>query len=185
MNQIRLMEWRSLLCLSLALSSSACMIFPKSAYDYDFDRESMIENTNGKLEVVELQSKFILFRFYNKAKTSAKIIWDDTSLVDVDGQSHRIIHAGTRLIKSDQSQPATVIPSGAMVSDGVGFADGIQYSGGSWYFTDLVHCSTGCSPPKIEANYGKFLIFTLAVDLEGKRHEYVAKLALKPAAPTK
>lgn len=160
---------------------SACATFSRSVYSYNLDSESAMADNAGRLTITSLEKNQLMFSFQNVGQSTAKIIWDETSLVDTDGQSHRVIHGETKLIASGQSQPPTSVPRGAAINDGVTYADGIDNYGGTWVLPEIVKCSSIGALCNKKQYFGKSVTLSLAVDVEGKRHEYTAKLVLKPA----
>ncbi|MCB0272644.1 MAG: hypothetical protein KDD46_06500 [Bdellovibrionales bacterium] len=57
------------------------------------------------------------FTLTNKTNSSIQIIWDKCVIVDEDGQSHRIMHRGVKIIDRNESQPITVVAPQGKVSD--------------------------------------------------------------------
>lgn len=74
------------------------------------------------------------FEIHNKSKSTIKIIWDEAVYIDEFGNSHRVMHKGTKFVDRNERQPETIIPRGAKSTDtvipsqNVHFVDG-QYGG--------------------------------------------------------
>lgn len=57
------------------------------------------------------------FTLYNKSNHTIKINWDDISYVDYNGQTGRVMHSGVKYTEKNNSQPSSMIPKGASLSD--------------------------------------------------------------------
>lgn len=55
----------------------------------------------------------------NKADQSMKLIWDETSFIDLDGTLSRVMHIGVKYADRNMSQPPTVIPAQQRLADDV------------------------------------------------------------------
>jgi hypothetical protein len=53
----------------------------------------------------------------NKGDQSIKLIWDETSFIDVDGTLSRVMHIGVKYADRNTSQPPTVIPAQQRLAD--------------------------------------------------------------------
>lgn len=62
-------------------------------------------------------SKQFYFTLKNKSDYSLKIPWDDIVYVDPDGSIQRVMHSGVKYIDRNSSQPASVVPKNASISD--------------------------------------------------------------------
>lgn len=72
--------------------------------------------------------KQFYFTLKNKSDYSMKIPWDDIVYVDEDGATKRIMHSGVKYIDRNASQPASVVPKNASVSDILLPTDNVTYS---------------------------------------------------------
>jgi hypothetical protein len=63
----------------------------------------------------------------NKTNVPIKVDWDQASYVDIEGQSHKVIHSGIRLIDRDKPQSTTMIPPSAKINDILIPSDHIYY----------------------------------------------------------
>lgn len=57
------------------------------------------------------------FTLLNKSNYTIKINWDDISYVDYNGQTGRVMHAGVKYQDKNRSQPSSMIPKGAFLTD--------------------------------------------------------------------
>jgi hypothetical protein len=55
----------------------------------------------------------------NKGDHSMKLIWDETSFIDLDGTLSRVMHIGVKYADRNMSQPPTVIPAQQRLGDDV------------------------------------------------------------------
>lgn len=64
-----------------------------------------------------VESKLFSFTLKNKSDHAIKINWDDISYVDIIGNVGRVMHSGVKYSERNNSQPSTLIPKGASISD--------------------------------------------------------------------
>jgi hypothetical protein len=69
---------------------------------------------------------------HNDGEGSVRVLWDDWSWVDQNGEAHRIIHKGVRLISKDAAQTPSIVPSGSMLRDTLVLADGVYFEEGKY-----------------------------------------------------
>ena len=55
----------------------------------------------------------------NKGDESMKLIWDETSFIDLDGTLSRVMHVGVKYADRNTSQPPTMIPAQQRLADDV------------------------------------------------------------------
>ena len=77
----------------------------------------------------------------NKANEPIKIVWDDISLI-IDGQAHRVIHAGVRLVEKETPQATTIVPPGASITDVITPVDNIHLLTDTWAYDALIERSS-------------------------------------------
>lgn len=53
----------------------------------------------------------------NNTDQSIKLIWDETSFIDLDGTLSRVMHIGVKYVDRNASQPPTVIPAQQRLAD--------------------------------------------------------------------
>lgn len=79
--------------------------------------------------VTSTQFNFVL---KNKSNYSIKIPWDDVAYISPSGQTGRVMHSGVKYIDRNNSQPASVVPKGASLSDIVIPTDNVYYVSGQY-----------------------------------------------------
>lgn len=126
----------------LALSFSLCGCAMYSGY-YNVGLSKVVNPGSnkkdfGKMKITDLSSKSSLkycyedsvlnitwditpfqinFKMLNKTDHSIKIIWDESTFVDIDGNSSKIIHAGVRYLDRNNSQPPSIVASHSYLDD--------------------------------------------------------------------
>jgi len=154
----------SLLTILLALGLSGCVA---SYAQYDIGLESVEvpknkKQTFGKQVIVKSEEKGktkytfeddiikttwivtssnIYFDLKNKTDHSIKIIWDEAVFVDQDGESHSVMHSGTKYIDRNNPKPPTTIVRNGKISDIVFPSDYVYYQSGKyggWRELDLI-----------------------------------------------
>ena len=73
----------------------------------------------------------------NNHTSSIRVLWDEAAYIDNIGNSHRIIHMGTKLVDKEKAQVPSVIPAGAQLKDVVAPSDGIEFKNGEWVYEPL------------------------------------------------
>lgn len=122
-------------------------------------------------------SKFS-FTLKNKSEYSIKIPWDDVTYINTKGSVSRVMHAGVKYIDRNNSQPASVIPKGASLSDIIQPTDNVYYiSGqyGGWQTSKLFNYNIDVK--KLEESklpyIGKTVRILLPILIQDVRNEYV------------
>lgn len=173
------------LSILLALGLSGCASLREDVrYEYDLERAKS-NDQQGDLSITGLQARQLSFEYKNFGKSTAKIIWDESVLVDVSGAPRRVIHQGVKYNEASQSMPPSIVPAGGSLKDFVVYADGLQFIASNWIEEVLVPCMTVGQLCRPEEYYGKSLTLLLTVESEGKKKEYQSKLILKPLSPKK
>lgn len=85
------------------------------------------------------------FEFVNKSNKPIKIIWDESSFVHPGGDSEKVFHSGVKLKNRSGSQPPSIIPPGAKLTDVVIPASKVEFKdygayGARWEYAPL--CGT-------------------------------------------
>jgi hypothetical protein len=168
-------------CSVLTLSSCAALSMSRTVYKFDLDPQSKVRSPAGELTITGLERQDVTFTFKNTGANTVKIVWDESVLIGTDGRTHKVIHNGVKLINASESMVPTIVPSGVAVTDSVAYADGVEFNSfiKSWTQAEIVPCSTPGSLCSSEENYGKNLTLLLAIESQGKKEEYTAKLTLK------
>lgn len=73
----------------------------------------------------------------NNHSSSIRVLWDEAAYIDNMGNSHRVIHIGTKLVDKEKAQVPSVIPNGAQLKDVLVPSDGIELQGGEWVYEPL------------------------------------------------
>ena len=73
----------------------------------------------------------------NKSDQSVKLIWDETSFIDLDGTLSRVMHIGVKYADRNTSQPPTVIPAHQRLVDEVSPTDRV------WFRPASAHLAAG------------------------------------------
>lgn len=95
----------------------------KTNYKYEDDYIDISWFVNGT------QFAFVL---KNKSNYSFKIPWDDVAYINTSGSTGRVMHSGVKYIDRNNSQPASVVPKGASLSDIVIPTDNVYYVSGQY-----------------------------------------------------
>ena len=77
-------------------------------------------------------SKQFYFTLKNKSDYSLKIPWDDIVYVDQDGATQRIMHSGVKYTDRNSSQPASVVPKNASITDILLPTDNVYFVSGQY-----------------------------------------------------
>lgn len=118
------------------------------------------------------------FNLKNKSEYSIKIPWDDVTYINTAGSVGRVMHSGVKYIDRNNSQPASVIPKGASLSDIVQPTDNVYYvSGqyGGWRTSNLFNFNIDkANLETSKAPYiGKTVRILLPILIQDVRNEYV------------
>lgn len=118
------------------------------------------------------------FNIRNKTDRGIKIIWDDISMINPDGNSSRIIHNGIRLMDRNIPQATTMIPPKSNVLDMLVPSENIYYlTNGEW----------GTNPLFAGADRliwdGKEFSIYFPLEINGDRKEYIFKFKMGVSLP--
>ena len=61
-----------------------------------------------------------------------KLNWDDMAYVDEDGNTKRVMHSGVKYTDRNSSQPASILPKNASLSDVLLPTDNVYFVSGSY-----------------------------------------------------
>ena len=73
----------------------------------------------------EKNFNFILKNIYS---STIKLVWDEASFVDYDGETSKVMHKGVKYVEREASQPSSVIIKGAKLDDVIIPTKNIRYS---------------------------------------------------------
>lgn len=122
--------------------------------------------------------KQLNFQLTNKSGNTIKINWDDVCFVDIDGKVGRVMHAGVKYTDRNNSQPATIIPKNASITDLILPTDNVYWVSGSYggwreknlipaYYKDKEALKANA------ANYvGKKMVVLMPILIENIPNEY-------------
>lgn len=121
------------------------------------------------------------FTLRNKSNHTIKINWDDISYVNYNGQTGRVMHAGVKYNEKNNSQPSTMVPKGASISDILLPTDNVYFvSGqyGGWREKSLIPNSFD-KKTNIDAAasvyVGKTMTILMPIYIENVQNDYVFK----------
>lgn len=109
------------------------------------------------------------FTLKNKSGYPLKVNWDDVSYVDITGKVGRVMHSGVKYTDRNNSQPATVVPKNASISDLLMPTDNVHYvpgQYGGWRETNLIP-----SAYKMK-DVGKTMTVLLPIVIEDVQNDY-------------
>ena len=72
------------------------------------------------------------FDLTNKSDYTMKLNWDDMAYVDENGNTKRVMHSGVKYTERNSSQPASILPKNASLSDVLLPTDNVYYVSGSY-----------------------------------------------------
>ena len=81
------------------------------------ERTSTFEDPILRIEFDKAIDTQIEFVMRNKTNSPLTILWNESSYIDTNGQSHKVMHKGTRLIERNEEIVPTVIPPKSFISD--------------------------------------------------------------------
>lgn len=72
------------------------------------------------------------FELKNKSAHSIKIPWDDVAYINIFGEVGRVMRSGVKYIDRNNTQPASVVPNNATLSDIIMPTDNVYYASGRY-----------------------------------------------------
>ena len=75
-------------------------------------------------------SRNIAFSLENKTDHSIRIPWDEAAFVDINGRSHRVMHAGVKYSERENPQPPSIVVRHGSIEDIVFPTDLVYYREG-------------------------------------------------------
>ena len=121
------------------------------------------------------------FTLRNKSDHTIKINWDDISYVNYNGQTGRVMHSGVKYTDKNNSQPSTMVPKGASISDILLPTDNVYWvSGqyGGWREKSLIPNTTSkeADIDALASSYvGKSMTILMPIYIENVQNDYVFK----------
>lgn len=131
----------------------------------DLDKFSYLDNVISII-IFAKPSQFN-FELKNISDNTLKIIWDEAVIVDIEGNSSKVMHSGTKYSARNESQSPTTIIKGAKIDDLASPTDKVYYSE---YLKEWRNGSMYPSKPNIE---GKKLTLMLPIQIKDVVNEYI------------
>lgn len=126
--------------------------------------------------------KQFYFTLKNKSDYSLKIPWDDIVYVDVDGDTKRVMHSGVKYTDRNASQPASIVPKNASISDVLLPTDNISYNSGiGWtegYLFPQYSKQEDASNSRV---LGKNIRVTFPIIIQDVQNEYTFEFSINDA----
>jgi len=126
-------------------------------------------------------SKQFYFDLKNKSNYSIKIPWDEVSYVNEKGTVMRLMHSGVKYIDRNASQPASIVPKNAAISDILLPTDHIYYvSGeyGGWREKNLFPQYKTQEEAQYSAIIGKTVRIVFPLIIENITNEYIFEFVI-------
>lgn len=179
-------------CITLLLSSctsyTAMYNIPLTSVTPPGEATKKVEKQLGKVDYeddyIEISlicgAKSIYFELKNKTAKTAKIIWDEASIVDYTGATQRVTHIGVRLMDRDASKPPTAIPAGSVVKDEATPVSNIYLDRMQWKTAGLFPMFYKSKSDQEAKQYeGKIIKLLLPLDFSGERKDYVFEFLIE------
>jgi len=122
----------------------------------------------------------ITFVLKNKSESPIEVLWDQSSFINEAGESSRLVHGGVKYIDKDRSQPNTLIPPLAKLSETVYPSDYIEFSVGKWRKRPLLPANLNISQDvsSLDSLVGKSLRLYLRLLIEENKVDYVVSFPI-------
>ena len=124
--------------------------------------------------------KQFYFTLKNKSDYSLKIPWDDIVYVDVDGDTKRVMHSGVKYTDRNASQPASIVPKNASISDVLLPTDNVSYNSG-WIEGYLFPQYTKQEDAANSKVLGKNIRVTFPIIIQDVQNEYTFEFSINNA----
>lgn len=123
------------------------------------------------------------FTLKNKSDYSMKIPWDDIVYVDISSNTQRVMHSGVKYTDRNSSQPATIVPKNASISDVLLPTDNVKYVGGSTGWDEGYLFPQYKKQEDASANYviGKKIRIILPIIIQDVQNEYSFEFTINDA----
>ena len=122
------------------------------------------------------------FDITNKSGYTMKLNWDDMSYVDENGKTNRVMHSGVKYTDRNNSQPASVLPKNASLSDMLLPTDNVYYRSSSYssgwveknLFPEYKYTEEAQSSPMI----GKTVRIIFPIIIQDVTNEYIFEFSV-------
>ena len=186
-----------LLCVLMAGVMSSCSIMMTS---YGVSLNSVESPSNSKVKYGETQvvmieqeglskykfeddyieifwyvgTKEFNFELTNKSDYTIKLNWDDMAYVDLNGTTSRVMHSGVKYIDRNNSQPASVLPKNASMTDILLPTDNIYYSEYyGWQSHRLFRYYNSNTEAQLSTDIGKTVRIIFPIVIQDVVNEYI------------
>lgn len=121
--------------------------------------------------------KKFLFELTNKSGHTLKINWDDISYVNCSNSTGRVMHSGVKYSERNNSQPASMVPKGASLTDVLIPTDNVYYSNfyKDWDQKYLIPCVYKSKADRLAgapAYIGKTMTILMPIMIENVQNDY-------------
>ena len=111
-----------------------------------------------------------------------KIPWDDIVYVDVDGDTKRVMHSGVKYTDRNASQPASIVPKNASISDVLLPTDNVSYNSSlGWTEGYLFPRYTKQEDAANSKVLGKNIRVTFPIIIQDVQNEYTFEFSINNA----
>lgn len=121
------------------------------------------------------------FEITNKSDYTMKLNWDDMSYVDENGKTNRVMHSGVKYTERNNSQPASVLPKNASLSDILLPTDNVYYVSGSyggWNEKNLFPSYSSNEDAQASPALGKTVRIVFPVIIQDVTNEYIFEFSV-------
>lgn len=137
------------------------------------------------------------FHFQNKTDSPVKIIWDETTYIEPNGQSSKVFYSGVKIDDRNSSLPASLIPPKASLADDILPTAAVFWGSYGWSYIPL--CGSVDNVPKMNGlimkvpSYeisddeclGKVFGYFITYEVDGKKHNFTIKFKFISKEPQK
>jgi hypothetical protein len=125
----------------------------------------------------------------NKTKSAIKIIWDESSFINADGTSEKVVHEGIRLMDRNASQPPSMIPPMSKIQDSIAPTSRIEFitgQYGGWSYSPICGVNVEYNERGEDICLGKMFGFMITTEVGDKknnitlRFKYTNREVIKP-----
>ena len=123
--------------------------------------------------------KEFYFTLKNKSDYTIRLPWEDVSYVNILGSTGRVMHNGIKYSEKNNSQPPSVIPKNASLTDVILPTDNVHYinvgTSSSWVTIPLINLSIDKNNFEESKKQwiGKTVRVLLPIVIEGVKNDYI------------
>ena len=119
-----------------------------------------------------LQEDNVSFTIQNKTSEAMKCIWDESSFIDINGNSKRVYHEGVRNVDRNAPQTPTIIPPNTSITDTIVPTENVDWGYNNWIYKPLF-------PGLPDAYIGKTFGVFLTLIKGGKEKNYTFRFKIE------